>query len=91
MSPGRSRKPLWIFGGAEDVGCWSVVVTGTDSDCGECNSPLPAWRCCEFSSLGHGLAERRGFFYKRETNERQLRLQIAWGLGFRGRRGEFIV
>jgi hypothetical protein len=27
ISTGRSRKPLWVLLGAEDVGCWSVVVT----------------------------------------------------------------
>jgi hypothetical protein len=27
ISPGRSRKLLWVLLGVEDVGCWSVVVT----------------------------------------------------------------
>ena len=27
MSPGKSRKPLRVLLGVEDVGCWSVVVT----------------------------------------------------------------
>jgi hypothetical protein len=27
ISPGRSRRRLWVLLGVEDVGCWSVVVT----------------------------------------------------------------
>jgi hypothetical protein len=34
ISPGRSRRPLWVLRGVEDVGCWSVVVTEADVDCG---------------------------------------------------------
>jgi hypothetical protein len=53
MSPGRTRKSLWVLLGVEDEGCWSVVFTEADGiadlDVFRCRSLAGRlWRCCEF-------------------------------------------
>jgi hypothetical protein len=88
ISPGRSRKPLWILWGVEDVGCWSVVVTELMGIAGG-----DVLRCCSQAagfgaavSLLRGSANRRReekrlqIFYKRETNVGQMEV-LAGGVG----------